>query len=82
MIKGVKEKYTNIDYNILYFNFKHHNIPQNSNIINIVLHSKRLYNNDQNESVIIFRKYCGQILADLFNTDINLNFDFSNDYNN
>ena len=31
----LKEKYTNIDYAILYFNFKHHTIPSNSNIIKL-----------------------------------------------
>lgn len=40
----LKEKYINTDYNIFYFNFKHHNIPENSNIINIVLHTTKLYN--------------------------------------
>ena len=34
----LKEKYNNIDYNILYFNFKHHNISENSNIINIIFY--------------------------------------------
>lgn len=73
----LKEKYTGIDYNILYFNFKHHNIPSNSNIINIVLKSSNLYN-DENEchaSTIQFRNYCGEIVSKLFNTELSLGHD-------
>lgn len=33
----LKKKYPHIDYNILHFNFKKHNIPKDSKIINIVL---------------------------------------------
>ena len=74
--KFIKDKYINIDYNILYFNFKHHDIPKNSNIINIVLHSTKLYelyqkNNSPYEN---FRNYCGKILAKLFNTKLTLGY--------
>jgi len=78
----LKEKYINIDYTILYFNFKFHNIPSNSKIINIMLHTENFYDSNDNVFIIDFRKYCGKILAELFNTNINLNFDFLNDYNN
>lgn len=83
--KFMKEKYTNIDYNILFFDFKHHNIPTNSNIINIVLHSSKLFDtsedtNDGSPSEE-FRYYCGRILAELFNTHLNLGYDH-NIFNN
>jgi hypothetical protein len=67
--KFIKDKYINIDYNILYFNFKHHNIPTNSNIINIVLHSTNLYDEECPEAYEL-RPYCGKILAHLFNTNL------------
>jgi hypothetical protein len=66
----LKKTYINIDYNILYFNFKHHNIPINSNIINIVLHSKRIYNQEKRNISRNIRFYCGRILATLFNTKV------------
>jgi hypothetical protein len=69
----LKRKYININYNILYFDFKHHTIPKNSNIINIVLHNK-----DFGEKYIReFRAFCGKILSELFNTNLSLGYDVS-----
>ena len=73
----LKQKYVNIDYNILYFNFKHHNIPQNSNIINIVLHSNNLFDKFEDSPYDEFRVYCGQILANLFNTTMTIEPDYN-----
>lgn len=75
--KFIKDKYVNIDYIILYFNFTYHNIPTNSNIINIVLHTTNLYNAHNEAPYNKFRIYCGKILSELFNTTLNL----SNDIN-
>lgn len=72
--KFIKNKYTNIDYNILYFNFKHHNIPANSNIINIVLQSANLYDTHDGAPYEELREYCGKILAELFNTKLDLGY--------
>jgi hypothetical protein len=77
----IKEKYINIDYNILYFNFKHHHVPTNSNIINIVLHSTNLYDTEHNAPYEQLRFYCGQILAQLFTTNLVTNFE-GNIFNN
>jgi hypothetical protein len=66
--KYIKHKYINIDYTILYFNFKQHTIPTSSNIINIVLRSDTLYDDHDSSPVNQFREYCGQILANLFIT--------------
>jgi len=71
----IKEKYVNIDYNILYFNFKKHDIPTNSNIINIVLHTNMVYDKKDDAPFEILRHYCGKILADFFNTRITV-FDY------
>ena len=58
---------------ILYFDFKHHTIPKNSNIINIVLHNK-----DFGEKFIKeFRQFCGKLLSQLFNTKLSLGYDTS-----
>jgi hypothetical protein len=73
--KFIKKKYVNIDYNILYFNFKHHTIPINSNIINIVLQTTNLYDTDKGAPFDELRNYCGKILAELFNTNLTLGFD-------
>lgn len=79
----IKEKYKNIDYRILFFNFKYHNVPKNSNIINIVLNTS--YNFVDNEKLCIddmipkFRIFCGEILSKFFNTEVtkNTNYDFN-----
>ena len=55
-----------INYTILYFNFKQHEIPKESNIINIVLHSTTFYDVDIKQDEL--REYCGKILSELFNT--------------
>jgi len=79
--KFITNKYINIDYNILYFNFKHHNIPTNSNIINIVLHSTNLYDTYDSSSCEGLRHYCGKILTELFTTNLTLGYN-ANDFNN
>ena len=71
----IQNKYINIDYNILFFNFKQHNIPTNSNIINIVLNTTNLYDTHNSAPYEDFRSYCGKILSELFNTDLILGYD-------
>jgi hypothetical protein len=84
--KFIKNKYINIDYNILYFNFKHHNIPKNSKILNIVLHTTNLYDSHNGAPYVNLRNYCGKILSELFNTTLNLGYNSigydSNTFNN
>jgi hypothetical protein len=78
----IKNKYVNIDYNILYFNFKQHIIPTNSNIINIVLHTSNVYNSPDDSPYGEFRHYCGKILSELFNTKFLPHFNINEDFNN
>lgn len=69
----IKNKYMNINYNILYFNFKQHNIPINSNIINIVLNTDTFFDTGDGYVIFVyeqFRVYCGQILTELFKTNL------------
>jgi len=70
--KFIKDKYINIDYNILYFDFKHYDIPTNSNIINIVLHTTNVYDTPENSPFVNLRIFCAKILTELFNTSLNL----------
>ena len=70
----LKNKYENLDYCILYFNFVDITIPQDSKIIQIKLHSHNHYNcttealKKRIERVINrFRGYCGELLGELFN---------------
>ena len=72
----IKEKYINIDYNILYFNFKHHDIPKNSNIINIILYSNSFFNNSEEAKnpIAEFRVYCGRLVSQLFDTGFIMEF--------
>jgi hypothetical protein len=69
----MKQKYTNINYTILYFNFHQEIIPKNSNIINIVLNTNKLYNRSSKAPWGDLRIYCGQILTKMFNTKFNPN---------
>lgn len=72
----IKSKYININYNILYFNFMQHNIPINSNILNIVLHTTKLYDTAKPAAPYEeFRNYCGKILSQMFNTKLTLGYD-------
>lgn len=75
--KYIKDKYMNIDFNIFFFNFKQHNIPKNSNIVNFVLHCTNLYDNDTESHFDILRGFCGQILAHLFGTEPTGYYDYS-----
>jgi hypothetical protein len=78
----IKKKYTHIDYNILYFNFKQYDIPKDSNIINIVLHSIKFYDHRVGgHPYEEFRSFCGCILSGLFNTKLTLGYD-GNVFNN
>jgi hypothetical protein len=71
----IKKKYVNIDYNILYFNFKKNIIPPNSNIINILLNTNKFYDDSIGSNYQDLRKYCGKILSNIFNTQLNLGHD-------
>jgi hypothetical protein len=75
--KFIRNKYIGIDYNILYFNFKHHNIPSDSNIINVILHSTDVYNTRRASPYEDFRNFCGKILSEIFNTHLNTGYDES-----
>jgi hypothetical protein len=77
----IKDKYININYNILYINFKHHNIPANSKILNVVLHTTNLYDTCINAPYAELRIFCGKILSELFNTNLSLELDL-NIFNN
>jgi hypothetical protein len=70
----LKEKYENLDYNILYFNFMQHDIPPSSNIINIVLHANTIYDSFIPEYAEQFRNYCGEVLTQLFHTQLQLGY--------
>ena len=74
----LQTKYQNIDYNILYMDFKSHNIPINSNIINIILHTTKLYDIPYvGRPYDEFRNYCGKILSELFHTNLSLGYNDS-----
>jgi hypothetical protein len=67
-------KYPTIDYAILYFNFKQHDIPASSNIINIVLHAGEVFDYFYPNYAEQFRNYCGEILTQLFHTKLQLGY--------
>ena len=68
----IKNKYSGINFVILYFDFKEHDIPQNYNIVNFILHTNNLYDKEENSTNGILRVYCGEILSKLFNTNLNV----------
>jgi hypothetical protein len=68
----LKKKYINLDYTILYFNFVKHEIPKNSKIINIILQTDILYEKEIDSPFEELRIYCGEILSNLFHTDLNV----------
>ena len=72
----LKNHYPYMKYKVLYFNFKEHVIPPDSNIINIVLSTTTLYDTHDNAPYNEFRYYCGTILAELFKTSMLLHIDY------
>lgn len=60
------------DYNILYFDFKEHDVPKGSKFVNIVLNSKQYYETaNQYEQL---RNFCGRILTTMFQTKLTLGY--------
>jgi hypothetical protein len=68
----IKEKYTNIDYTIIYFNFTEEKIPSNSNIFNIAINTSQYFELASAAPYHEFRIFCAKILAELFNTEYKL----------
>ena len=66
--KFLKKKYLNINYTILYFNFFEYKIPKDSNIINIVLKTNKVYDTICDNNFNNYRLYCGKILSNVFKT--------------
>lgn len=79
----LKENFVNLKFNILYFNFKKHDIPEDSNIINIILETTNLYEEEYKAPLSELRIFCGNILANLFNTQSNNDLIYTSDiFNN
>jgi len=66
--KFLKKKYLNINYTILYFNFFEYKIPKDSNIINIVLKTNKVYDNICDNNFNNYRLYCAKLLSNIFKT--------------
>jgi hypothetical protein len=67
--KYLKENFINMKFNILYFNFKKHDIPEDSNIINIILETTNLYESEIDAPLNEIRFFCGEVLTKIFNTE-------------
>ena len=67
----LKINYPNLNHTILYFNFIQEEIPEDSNILNIVLKSNIYAQCPSYQE--IFRCYCSQILCKLFETQMIIN---------
>lgn len=78
----IKNKYSYLNYNILYFNFIEDKIPENSNIINIVINSSIYYDDVFKSPYEDFRIYCGKILQELFMTELDIEISYHNLFNN
>jgi hypothetical protein len=79
----LKVRYPGMDYNILYFDFKVHDIPTDSRIINIVLSTPILYETADGSPYELLRHFCGGILAGVFETDLSVpGYDFATIFNN
>jgi hypothetical protein len=63
----LKIKYPKINYTILYFNFTQHEIPKNSNIINIVCNCSEIFNKPPNDVILTkIRMFFGSIISNIF----------------
>ena len=70
----LKSKYPNLNYNILYFNFKQHDIPPSSNIINFVIKAEYIYDAFYPDYAESFRNFCGEVLSNFFDTQLQLGY--------
>ena len=70
--KTLIEKYNNSNFKILYFDFVEHKKEKDSNIIQIILEPDFFYLESE-APINAFRKYCGKILSDMFNTEFTTN---------
>ena len=70
----IKKTYPKINYTILYFNFVKHTIPEDSNIVNIVLNTNKLYENGDTAPYNKFRQYCGLLLSKIFKSEFTMNY--------
>ena len=77
----LREKYPEINYTIIYIDFKQHTIPSDSCILNAVLQSARFFNAHDSAPVEPFRNFCGTMLAELFKTPLSLGYNTSVFYN-
>jgi hypothetical protein len=62
----LKKKYKEMDFCILYFDFVKHEKVNNSNIIQIVFSTDKYYLTEKESSAIEFRKYCAEVLSQMF----------------
>ena len=67
--KFLKKKYSKLNYTILYFNFFEYKIPKDSNIINIILKTDKVYDNICDHNFNNYRLFCSKILSNVFKTN-------------
>jgi hypothetical protein len=72
--KYLKTTYPNLDFTILYFNFREHSIPPDSNILQILLETNQTFDSFYPDYAEQFRNYCGEILTHLFHTELQLGY--------
>ena len=70
--KYIKKKYNITNYNILYFDFIEYKVPNDSNIINIVINTKKIWNDPKESEYAKLRIFCAKILSMLFNTNMSI----------
>lgn len=74
--KFMNEKYPSLDYSILFFQFENeYALPPSSKIIPITLYSENpFFPSFENSTYSLFRDFCGTILTELFQTNLDLGF--------
>lgn len=65
--KFMKENYK-IKFYIIYFDFKKHDIPLDSNIIQVLMKTDIIYERDETKIKFDMRKYYGKVLSEMFGT--------------
>jgi len=70
----LKKKFSAIDLVILFFDFKNHALPEDSNIVEFVINPSQLYDSDSMFAAEALRKHIGHTLAELFDTRFKAGF--------
>jgi hypothetical protein len=65
----LRQRYANLDYRILYFDFVEREVPLNSCILHVTITTDQLFDNPQGSTKELLRIYLGKVMSEIFVTE-------------